>query len=155
MLQFWFLLLLLISMLKCKWQRWIFYCEWTRQSYSCYWYISFFNVFFGILLILLIGSTGFVGAHLLKQILKEKPLSRVVCLVRNTSQFTSSQNRLQQVLQRFQIWNDLQSDICRLSVLEGDFGKDKFGLSETNYNELLESVGESWFSFLPLFLCAD
>lgn len=121
-------------------------------TYSLYCFLCiinnyfFFNIYFNIFL----GATGFVGAHLVQQLLKTKTDSRVICLVRNTSQFTSAEERLKHVLQRFQIWQDVESEASRLSVIEGDFGKEFFGLDKKEYSKLLDTVG-TFFIFIVSF----
>ncbi|AZB42083.1 amino acid adenylation domain-containing protein [Bacillus sp. FJAT-42376] len=85
--------------------------------------------------ILLTGATGFLGAHVLMDLLKE-PDVHVYCLVRGNSE-AEAEMRLQKVLDPFQ--NEF-TDKTKQSVLLGDLGKDRLGLQEDVYEELKHTL---------------
>ncbi|MCF1493640.1 amino acid adenylation domain-containing protein [Agrobacterium vitis] len=83
--------------------------------------------------VFLTGATGFLGAYLLSELLKDK--SRTVsCLVRGMS----GADRLRQSLQSYGLWRD--DLLARIRPLPGDLSQQKFGLSGAVYTALGESV---------------
>jgi thioester reductase-like protein len=90
------------------------------------------------------GATGFVGAHLVQQLLLTTPY-QVKCLVRpKTSNLieTSPLDRLTQVLKDFQIWDTLGDKVNKLQVVAGDLATvPHFGISDADYSDLLSAIG--------------
>lgn len=78
--------------------------------------------------VLLTGATGFLGTHILRELLRRK--IRVICLVR-------SEERLQKILSFYfpKEYKDFQ-----YLVTIGDITKPRFGLSDEVYNLLAEQV---------------
>ena len=78
--------------------------------------------------VLLTGATGFLGSHILRELLKRK--MEVVCLVRN-------QQRLKGLLEYY---FPKECGSFRYEVVTGDITLPKFGLSDEDYARLTEKV---------------
>ncbi|MBE6749441.1 MAG: amino acid adenylation domain-containing protein [Ruminococcaceae bacterium] len=86
--------------------------------------------------IILAGATGYLGIHILADFL-DNDNGTAYCLVRRNNEEDSS-NRLQDLLV-FYFGN--KYECCdRIKVICADLQKDKFGLQETEYNNLLKNV---------------
>jgi nonribosomal peptide synthetase MxcG len=88
----------------------------------------------GVRNILLTGSSGFVGVHLLASILNHTD-SRVLCLMLGGSTSEAFQ-RLASSLGRHQ----LVIDWSRVEILLGDLSKPRLGLEDSHYRELQQSL---------------
>jgi nucleoside-diphosphate-sugar epimerase len=87
--------------------------------------------------VLLLGATGFVGMHVLHELLRRPEVAKVDALVRK-KRAASPESRLAVAIRGFGLTLE-KSD--RLEVLEGDFtANDRFGLSDDNYARLRGSV---------------
>ena len=86
--------------------------------------------------ILLSGATGFLGAHILADYL-EHDEGIAYCLVRGKN-LEDSEKRLHELLAFY--FENRYADCNRIRVLCADLQKDHFGLSDTQYMELLGSV---------------
>ncbi|HEY9826259.1 MAG TPA: thioester reductase domain-containing protein, partial [Stenomitos sp.] len=82
--------------------------------------------------IFLTGATGFFGAFLLAELLRQTTAS-VYCLVR-CSNAAQGKQRLQSILQTYLLWNDTWGD--RLQIVPGDLTLPQFGLHETDFDDL-------------------
>ena len=78
--------------------------------------------------ILLTGATGFLGSHILRELLKRK--MHVICLVRN-------EEKLKNILRYY--FPD-EHDYFRYKVRIGDIAEPKLGLSDEQYSLLAEKV---------------
>lgn len=88
--------------------------------------------------ILLIGSTGYLGAHILDSFIKSNK-GTVYCLVRPKNNINIEQ-RLKDTLE-FYFGNTYTSKFSkRIKVVHGDIVKDNLGLSEEDYNMLCNNV---------------
>lgn len=86
--------------------------------------------------ILLAGATGYLGIHILADFL-DNDNGTAYCFVRGNNEEDSS-NRLQDLLV-FYFGN--KYECCdRIKVICADLQKDKFGLQEAEYNDLLDKV---------------
>ena len=88
----------------------------------------------GIKNILLTGVTGFIGAHLLTNILNHTD-ARVICLVLGGS-IPEATQRLAVGLERHQ----LTVDWSRISLVLGDLSQPLFGMSDADYDSLKQAV---------------
>jgi thioester reductase-like protein len=86
--------------------------------------------------VLLTGGTGFVGAHLLVELLRQ-PVRRVVCLVR-AADAAEGRARLGQTLARYGL-PDIAAD-ARVEVVTGDLAQPGLGLSHAAWEELAATV---------------
>ena len=88
--------------------------------------------------ILLTGATGFLGAHILYELL-EKSTYNIYCLIRGSSIDTAT-NRLKERLKYY--FKDKLTPYFtnRIIVINGDFTKEHLGLTTTVYNELCTNI---------------
>ncbi|MER8187952.1 non-ribosomal peptide synthetase [Kitasatospora sp. NPDC094015] len=86
--------------------------------------------------VLLTGATGFVGAHLLHELLARTP-ARVVCLVRAADR-REARERVDAVLARYGLAEDTATH--RMDVLPGDLGTARFGLAPEAFAALADEV---------------
>lgn len=88
--------------------------------------------------ILLTGSTGFLGAHLLYDLLKNSSCC-IYCLVRNKNKKTAKERLLAKLNYYFE--NELDKYIDnRIKVIEGDIALENLGLSSEVYKDLSNTV---------------
>jgi hypothetical protein len=78
--------------------------------------------------ILLTGATGFLGAHVLWQLLKKK--MNVVCLVRNEERLHSTMKE----------YFPKEFEFMSYKVVVGDIEKEHFGLNKEGYEKLVRRV---------------
>jgi len=83
--------------------------------------------------ILLTGGTGFVGAYLLKELLKETH-ARIHCLVRGDDP-DAAKRRLAETFAKYELDWDSQAEE-RVVALPADLGLPKFGLTDGDYDRL-------------------
>ncbi len=84
--------------------------------------------------ILLTGSTGFVGVHILKELLKTTN-GKIYCLVRANDKTTASK-RLEEIYGYYFADDKLN----RVEVICGDITKDNLGLNVDEYNKLSNAI---------------
>ena len=87
--------------------------------------------------ILLTGVTGFVGIHLLKEILTTS-LAVVHCPVR-CENVSTGQARLFQISERYQVLIE-ESDWARIRIYSSDLSQKNLGINDASYLELTETV---------------
>ena len=86
--------------------------------------------------ILITGATGFLGAHLLSELLDRDQYTKVTCLVRCTSPIEGKE-RLCDTFRRYGLHIPLLKDIV---VVRGDITQPFLGISEDDYKRLSEEV---------------
>ncbi|WP_231510392.1 non-ribosomal peptide synthetase family protein [Fischerella sp. PCC 9605] len=86
---------------------------------------------------LLTGSTGFIGAFLLRELLQEFPKASIYCLVRAASAEVGKQ-KIRQNLERYLLWNDELNS--RIIPVVGDLSKPFLGLNEQLFSELAREI---------------
>ncbi|GCD98561.1 type I polyketide synthase [Embleya hyalina] len=86
--------------------------------------------------VFLTGATGFVGAFLLRDLMRETGAT-VHCLVRGADEATALE-RLRANLSWYGIWDEIDPD--RLSVVTGDLAEPRFGLDAERYERLAREV---------------
>ncbi|WP_411115448.1 type I polyketide synthase [Streptomyces sp. 029-5] len=86
--------------------------------------------------ILLTGATGFLGAFLLRDLMRTTE-ARVHCLVRGDDP-AEALARLRAGLEWYRVWDSVHED--RLSIVLGDLGEERLGLSEERFDELARTV---------------
>lgn len=88
---------------------------------------------------LLTGPIGFLGIHILKELLESKDVSTIYCLVRKANG-VSSENRFMKNIEYY-FGNSLTSLIeKKVKIIDGDFTYDKLHLDDNLYENLLDSV---------------
>ncbi|HWM91726.1 MAG TPA: thioester reductase domain-containing protein [Thermoanaerobaculia bacterium] len=98
--------------------------------------------------VFLSGGTGFLGAHILAELL-ERTDARVHCLLR-AADAGEGFRRLRNALESRELWRDGMAD--RIVVLAGDLGLPRFGLSEEAFRDLAGRIdavyhGGAWVNF--------
>ncbi|KAN0019051.1 hypothetical protein ACTFIU_002253 [Dictyostelium citrinum] len=103
--------------------------------------------------IFLTGSTGFLGAYLLTELIKMNDISKIYCLIRNNSKLINPIDEIIKNLKKHQLINKESSNqrlskdklkiitntqinedqLIKIIPMIGDISKDKFGLSEQDY----------------------
>ena len=86
--------------------------------------------------ILLAGATGYLGIHILADYL-DNDNGTAYCLVRGKDKADSTK-RLQDLLGFY--FDDKYENMNRIEVICADLQKDKFGLTDAEYNDLLSKV---------------
>ncbi|MCX4543081.1 type I polyketide synthase [Streptomyces sp. NBC_01565] len=86
--------------------------------------------------ILLTGATGFLGAFLLRDLMRSTTAT-VHCLVRGEDR-AGATRRLHENLAWYQVWDDI--DPSRLSVVVGDLTATRLGLTEEEFDDLSRRV---------------
>lgn len=84
--------------------------------------------------ILLTGSTGFLGIHILKELINDYP-GKIFCLIRGKEP-KARISRLYK--QYFEEVDDLLSD--KVTILKGDVGEKRFGLGEEEFRKVAQEV---------------
>ena len=87
--------------------------------------------------ILLIGATGFLGAFLLRDLLRETQ-EQVFCLVRCRDREQGAW-RIREALEGYMIWEEEFND--RIVAIPGDLARPSLGLTPRAAGELAESLG--------------
>ena len=87
--------------------------------------------------VLLTGGTGFLGSFLLHELLQNREVDIVYCLVRGTS-LDEVAHRLQTALQERELWED--EFALRLQVFAGDASLHHMGLDDDDYAMLATGV---------------
>ena len=86
--------------------------------------------------ILLTGATGFLGVHLLHELL-EKTSANIHCLVR-AENVSEARNKLKNKLSFYQLWNEQHSQ--RIIPIIGNLEKNLLGLSENEFQDLASQI---------------
>lgn len=96
--------------------------------------------------VFLTGATGFLGAHILQQLLCLPAVKQIACLARSQSGMSASA-RIQQTLEKYNIWDSRLEKTEKIMVLEGDLTDPNLGLGErqftwlTNWASVIFHVG--------------
>jgi len=89
--------------------------------------------------ILLTGVTGFLGAHILNEILLINKTTKVYCIIRERPGKTAT-SRLKETLDYYFNGKWINEIDNRIIVLKGDLAREMFGLNPTLYRELLVKI---------------
>ncbi|KAJ5053497.1 putative secondary metabolism biosynthetic enzyme [Penicillium rubens] len=86
--------------------------------------------------VILTGSTGSLGTYLLKELLNNQSTEKIYCLNRSEDAESKQRSSLEKkgIMLHHQHWNS------KLEFLHVSIQQDRFGLSESKYEELLGSV---------------
>ncbi|RBR12667.1 hypothetical protein FVER53590_03415 [Fusarium verticillioides] len=85
--------------------------------------------------IFLTGATGFVGAFLLDQLLRQPNIKQVACLVRGKTEVEAA-HRLQVNMRKYDLWPDDFAFTTKIMVLPGDITCRDFGLGSAKFDWL-------------------
>lgn len=86
--------------------------------------------------VLLTGATGFLGAFLLADLLRQTP-AQVYCLVRAAT-VEEAQQRIQHNLEHYLVWEEQFSE--RIIAVPGDLAQPLFGLAPEQFAELGQAI---------------
>lgn len=86
--------------------------------------------------LLLTGATGFLGAHLLAELMRSSR-DRVTCLVRAEDP-AAGLERVRANLQRYGLWRE--ADVARIEILVGDLSQPLLGLGSERFAGLAETL---------------
>ncbi|MEM9542550.1 MAG: thioester reductase domain-containing protein [Cyanobacteria bacterium P01_E01_bin.42] len=86
--------------------------------------------------ILLTGATGFLGAHLLAELI-QKTKATIYCLVR-CDDFATGKERIKANLEHYLLWNE--EFARRIITIKGDLAKPHFDLSQEQFEELSDRI---------------
>ncbi|KAF3385252.1 Linear gramicidin synthase subunit D [Penicillium rolfsii] len=87
--------------------------------------------------VFLTGATGFLGAHILQQLLTMETVKQIACLARSQAGLSASA-RIQQTLEQYDLWDGRLELTHKIMVLEGDLRHSKLGLCEEQFTWLTE-----------------
>ncbi|KAJ5972274.1 Male sterility NAD-binding [Penicillium vulpinum] len=88
--------------------------------------------------VFLTGATGFLGAHILRDLLTRKaPSTKVVALVRAKTE-EQALERLRSTCRAYGFWDEAWTN--KLQAVCGDLGKPQFGLSQSVWDDLTNRV---------------
>ncbi|XPS96951.1 hypothetical protein M3J09_006198 [Ascochyta lentis] len=85
--------------------------------------------------VVLTGSTGSLGSHILEQLLKNPDVEKVYCMNRSDNAETRQKDS-------FIKFHNQSADFSKAEFVKTDFGSDKFGLSDAVYSHLRSTVTE-------------
>lgn len=86
--------------------------------------------------ILLTGATGFLGPHLVDQLLRQTD-AKLICVIR-ASDDEQAMDRLRKDMSRYRIWDESLTQ--RVSCLAGDISRENLGLNDVVYDRLCREV---------------
>lgn len=91
--------------------------------------------------VLITGVTGFLGIHLLKELLNNKDTEKIYCIIRNKINLDGKKRLLQLIDYYFNSDIKLINLINeKVNILDGDITKEKLGLGDNKYNYLKENI---------------
>ena len=107
------------------------------------------NIFTKPRSILLTGATGFLGIHLLHELLIQTTAD-IYCLVRFFNR-DENNNRLQHTLESYSLWND--NFLPRIIPIEGDLSKPLLGMSKLQFHHFASQIdviyhNAAWVNYL-------
>ncbi|GLA29172.1 putative NRPS-like protein biosynthetic cluster [Aspergillus niger] len=86
--------------------------------------------------VFLTGATGFLGAHILHQLLTMPSVQKVACLIRGQDAVDAS-TRVQQTLEKYNLWDDRVETTQKIMVLHGDMADPTLGIGEKQFKWLI------------------
>lgn len=94
---------------------------------------------FDLTSVLITGSNGFLGCHLLRELVINNNVKSIYCLIRNKENINPKE-RLRETAKYF--FNQQEQELCykKVIVIDGNFEKDNLSLSDHDYNTLCSSI---------------
>ena len=89
----------------------------------------------GCITVFLTGATGFLGAFVLRSLLSDERVKKVICIVRSTTDAKAAERLMQNSSDRG-VWDESWFRTGRLEVLCGDLDKESFGLSPREWDRV-------------------
>lgn len=97
------------------------------------------KVEFNLSTVLLTGPNGFLGSHLLKELLLNSKVNKIYCLVRKKKNILPNE-RLEQTISDYFDTSIQKLYQQKVTVIDGNFEKEKLGLSAKSYFEIANNV---------------
>lgn len=85
--------------------------------------------------ILLLGCTGYLGIHLLKELLTNSD-SHITCIIRNKN----GEDTIKRLSSLYRFYFNKKLPLNRIDIIDSDITKPRFGLLASQYKELAESI---------------
>ena len=85
--------------------------------------------------VFLTGATGFLGAFILRGLLSQERIKKVICIVRSTTDGKAAERLIQSASDRG-VWDECWIRTGRLEVLCGDLDKEAFGLTPREWDRI-------------------
>ena len=97
------------------------------------------HVDFDLSKVLLTGTTGFLGVHILKELFDEKTTKKIYCLIRRKNN-KNAVERIHSTLENYFSDDIAKKMFEKIEIIQGDFEVEKLGLSDDCYNALTEKI---------------
>ena len=98
-----------------------------------------FHVDYDLSNVLLTGTTGFLGVHLLKELYDNEETQKIYCLIRRKNNKNATE-RIHSTLEYY-FSNEVATKMFeKIEVIQGDFELEDLGLSDDCYNSLVNNV---------------
>lgn len=96
---------------------------------------------FDLTTILLTGVTGFLGIHVLRDLLLNDSIKKIYCIIRNKINL-NGKKRLTKMIEFYFNSDEILLNLIdkKVIVINGDIAKDKLGLDKKTYSEISENV---------------
>lgn len=88
--------------------------------------------------IFLTGAAGFLGVHVLKDLLATTN-AKIYCLIRKGT-YSSATSKLADTIKHFQLSDSINLNDQRIMIISGDMSQRRFGLSVETYTKLAEDI---------------
>lgn len=85
--------------------------------------------------VFLTGATGFLGAHLLHDLLCMPTVKQVACLARSRGKLTAN-NRIQKAQEKYGLWDGCLEKMQKIVTLEGELEDSTLGLAKDQFDWL-------------------
>lgn len=108
-----------------------------------------FLVYSNIILKLLTGATGALGAHILSQLLKDPSIHKVICLVR-ASDSHEAHHRVIENLKWRHLMVSVEDCRSRIQCLASQFQEESLGLSESEFMDLKRTITSTIHTAWPV-----
>lgn len=89
--------------------------------------------------VLLTGTTGFLGVHLLKELYDNKNTKKIYCLIRKKNN-KGAIERIHSTLENYFSKETASEMFNKIEVIQGDFELDNLGLNDECYNSLIKKI---------------
>lgn len=96
------------------------------------------KVVFDLSNVLLTGVTGFLGAHILRELLNNDEVKKIYCLIREKND-QSIEQRFENIKNRYFVEADY-SNLNKIELVNGDFEKQNLNLAEKDYDKLKNTI---------------
>lgn len=85
--------------------------------------------------ILITGSTGYLGIHILNELINNPNVKKIYCLIREKNGLTPKERLDEKIKYYFG-----NIDVSKIQIVEGELTKENLNIEPTKYNELLNNI---------------